>query len=142
MKTISFVIVTLILMSSCGRTLVDYVSKEEFVFNNQTEHTLQFKARDTMRVILPQSKNNVITITGIGPEKLYPEQATKFTLLNLFRNYDFSAEEATLCIGDTCVLVKQKGFAQISNYQSKALNDRHIRYTYTFTNAEIDELLK
>lgn len=132
-----------VLCNSCKKRYIDCVIKIEFVYTNQTDHTVRFEALDTMRVILPNSTNNVITVDGDGPKKINPEPVP---LPYLF-HYEFNAEydyieEATLCIDDTCMVVEQKGFAQSTNYQYEVLGDRHIRYIYTFTDAEIEELLK
>jgi hypothetical protein len=131
---------TILLLSNCGKTQKDYVVRMDFVYTNQTEHTLQFVAMDTTRTILPNSTNNTFIVNTDGPKQVNAEQNAPSALAYLLRdNYQ---EKANLCIDGTCVDVEQEGFVQSSNYQYEVLGDRHIRYTYTFTDADIDKLLE
>lgn len=131
----------ILIFCSCSKTITDHECSSEFVYINQTDHTLQFEARDTIRTIIPQSTNNVFTVVGFGSKRSVDKASDVSDALN-DRFLNGGDEKVNLCIDNNCIVVEQKGLTQGANYVCEDLGNGWIRYTYTFTNDEINELLE
>lgn len=132
---IFLIVGSIFLYCNCAKPTIEWGGKDEFVYVNQTEYTLQFDAiinsHDSIFVIQPQTSETFI-IKWFGQEKI---ELVVLDDLNIPLKPQF-------CINDTCIVVEQRSFMIGANYQAESLGDRHRHFTYTFTNDEIDELLR
>lgn len=138
-----------VLSNSCNYS---YEITDEFVFINETDHTIEFYIwanvengvpvwkLPTAVKILPNSKSKVFfTVSVPGPKKMNnPNLPQGLLLMVLQRGYDGDRVSSILVDGIECFLFENSGFALASNYKSELLGDRHARHTYTFTNADFE----
>jgi hypothetical protein len=141
-KITAFSAILLMLNSCSGKEVTDYLHNYEFIYNNETSHTLKFEVfSDDLYgylVVLPQSSNNA-EIQYSGAKSMIGVRDPQFVLDKLlFINYSFlDSREKPIFINETsCVEIFESGFLSIENYQIKVINERHIRHTYTFTDAD------
>jgi len=124
---------------------IDRQHIREYVYINSTDHTLQFTVwidkedgvvvstgpyGDKLLVIPPHSSSGVLSITGLGGKTANPSQRAIDVILT---------SKPKVYLDDiSCVVFEESGLALLSNYQYEMLGDRHIKYTYTFTDADFE----
>ena len=133
--SISIFLTAILFFNRCYYADTVWLHKCNFVYINQTDHTLMFHDRNYpyMHVILPQSSSNFIEY-GDGEKETRSHEIYQNVL-----NYRllYGNKSAIVSIDDTlCVEFYESGFALISNYQYELLSDRNVKYTYTFTDAD------
>jgi len=135
-----------------GCTLTSWGIKFEFVFINQTDYTIEFMINSDkedgvwlsddnrwsrMLEIPPNSISKVLANVGDGPKRIDPILNAREAIRHLLFNLEHKS--GTVFIDKTeCVFFDNSSFALASNYEYEVFGDRHIRYTYTFTNADFE----
>jgi len=129
---------------------VSYGGELEFVFINETDHTIEFCIwadieDDTSAPysewprtvkILPNSTSKVFAIETVGGSKGISPDLHQKTIENLICSFD---EKFSILVDSVeCFWFENTGFALASNYENEVLGDRRVRYTYTFTNADFE----
>jgi len=142
-----------VIFNSCSRCLM-----EEFVFINETNHTIEFsiwwaQMEDGVWLgslerrivkIPPNSKSQVFAyIYNVSSKKIIPNlhQQNLEGLLGYYHYWQHYGRRGipVLVDGTECFLFENSGFVLASNYESEVFErDRRIRYTYTFTNVDFE----
>ena len=124
----------ILIFNNCHST--SWIQRYEFVYINQTDFTIKFiptSYHSNNVVILPKS-SNIVEVLECCEETINKEYAQ--SVLNFFLR-DGGNNSVIVFIDETsCVEFFDSGFVEILNYQYKMLGKRHVRYTYTFTEAD------
>ena len=131
--------------------LVSHTLRYEFVFINETDHTIElyiwphmidgvwFSSLERRAVkILPNSKSRVFAIPSPSGPEVNP--ALPQGVLQMLLHGPLIEDMVSILVDDTeCFLFRDSGFALASNYKSEVFErDRRVRHTYTFTNADFE----
>jgi hypothetical protein len=124
------------------------MNRFDFVFSNKTDHTLRFKvypdkmnnvlvSNDTILVLPPLSASPVISIEGDGTKEIDPVLNAPSSLGMLFGS---GAVGKTIIYidNDQCVEFELLRNTENTMYQYEKLSGSHIKYTYDFTDADLE----
>jgi len=130
--------------------MYDYNIDREFVYINETDHTIEFyiwaEIEDGVVVsvplelpiavkILPNSKSKVFS-TGNGE---YGRIKTNPNMGQWIIEALVGRRGASILVdGTECFLFENSGFALASNYKNEVLKDWLVRHIYTFTDADFE----
>jgi hypothetical protein len=129
--------------------LVSYALTDEFIFINETDHTIELYIwphkidgvgvssleRRTVKV-LPNSKSKIFSVPTRGSKEINPNLPQQFIQFSL----GYERGQTSVFVDSTeCFLFEETGFALASNYENEVFEgDRRVRHTYTFTNADFE----
>jgi hypothetical protein len=144
-------------IKGCGTTLSSWSFTIDYVFVNQTDYLLEFKIwsnyEDGTYVpldkqvrtisIVPQSTSTTFSIRDSGPEKLDAALGRYGFVRTLLGPSEVLHGVFSMLIDNiTCAVFDGVGFALPSNYEYEVLGNRHIKYIYTFTDADFENLVE
>lgn len=112
---------------------IDYVMLGDYIHVNNTDTVININGNRSFKINSKQS--HIINILGDGPEVVTEKNyVPPFTFVVITYN-------DTLC--DTLTSGPKAGLGEgilgIDNYTSEKVADRHYKFTYTFTQADIDK---
>ncbi len=116
------------LFAGCGSPEIDYVVKADWVYINDTEHTIEVKGFYNF-TLEPQGSYTIYQ-DGDGPEQTTEESYIAPFVFGI----------STIVIdGETEIPIGDSGITDRKNYTSEKIADRHYKFTYTFTDADFPE---
>ncbi len=114
------------LLIGCGKTLHDYGGTSTWEFKNESTHAIEVMGYLGFRLAKDATHSFDFNV-GTG----------KYVSEDSFRSpYDAERTKITLD-GERVVTVPE--IADIKNYTSEKITDRHYKFTYTFTDADFPE---
>lgn len=134
-----------VLLSSC-RKQTEYRMKMDLLFINQTNKEISFIIRPDILssrveniIIGPQSQSRIFTFEISGVDKIPNiETCCRDALIGAYGGSGTEGYSQMLRINDSlCVTHLNEKSVILSNYLMEKIADRHFRYSYTFTEADI-----
>lgn len=137
---IFYLIIGVNLLFSCQPGETEYVVKADFIYINNSQKT----------IILKDAVDDGDLIYDI---KINPKETKKFILRG--SGGDISKDDVNDCCqyflesihdgeiflkaDSLCIYYRHRGAHDIKNYEGKRLSDRHLEYTYYFTDENLQE---
>jgi hypothetical protein len=124
---------------------IEYGLTMDLLYINQTDETISFSIinsnnqRETVS-ISPNSESEIFTyfISGVD-KKPAIETCCQDPLIDVFGGRGTEGNSQVLIINDElCVTHLNEKSVVISNYLQEKISDRHFRFSYTFTNNDIE----
>lgn len=131
------------LLSGCDTSRSEHVHHGEWVYRNESSHKIEIKGAivswsilKTAAFTLSPTEMYRIDFWSDG-DKHITQDAIGFPLMYL------PGVECSITIDDAdpIQLVSDKGIRDRNNYQVEKLGNNYFRFTYTFTDEMVDELL-
>lgn len=125
-------------LSSCQKE-ISHRLDAEFIFENHSNKTLVFSVHDPTSsrneiILEPNSSDTIKLIPSEGPKNPNPETCCQGLLNSVLAGSD----QGSIVINYDTLQCIIESPANIDNYKNERVNERHFRYTFTFT----DELLQ
>lgn len=131
MRFLPIGISALSLVVGCGEAQVDYRVRADYLFINETPYAITY-AGDGNRFNVGAKDTTRFTSQGNGPETVNkdsfesPLHTYCYPCLIRFENI-------------RCDTIKDIGPAKITNFEARQLSERHMEYTYRFTEKDFQK---
>lgn len=120
-----------IFLCSCEGN-IDYIQYATWVYENQSLQTIDVQAKVFNSFSLAPGKSYVYEVETAAGKYVTPESYS----------VPYYADGTTLIVGEKeFLLLENESILDISSYNIEKIEDCHYRFTYTFTNEIVDELL-
>lgn len=120
-----------LLLCSCEGN-IDYIQYATWVYENQALQTIDVQAKVFNSFSLAPGESYVYEVETAAGEYVTPESYS----------VPYYANGTTLIVGEKeFLLLENESILDISSYNIEKIKERHYRFTYTFTDEMVDELL-
>ncbi len=124
-------LIHIFLFCSC-ESKIDYIQYATWVYENHSSQTIDVQAKVFNSFSLTPGKSYVYEVETAAGKYVTPESYS----------VPYYADGTTLIVGEKeLLLLENESILDISSYNTEKIEDRHYRFTYTFTDEIIDELL-
>jgi len=118
-------------LSGCGEGEIDYNVKADYIFINDTDYDIKYDGAGS-RFNVNSRDTTVHHVSGEGPESV-----NENSFVSPLHTYCYP------CIvrynNLKCDTIRDNGPADISNFTSRRLGERHIEYVYRFTEQHFED---
>ena len=122
--------ILLVIMCTACHGITEYIVKGDWIYVNETPYQIEVQGKFENIVMSAYGRDSIQIQAGEGPKNVEPQ------------NYVSPFEgNCNITVNDT-LQVATHILSDVDNYQAVKIKNNHFRFTYTFTNEIIEELLK